>query len=471
MPEQEFDVIVIGAGPVGENVADYAQQRGLSVAIVERELVGGECSYWACMPSKALLRPTEALAAARRIPATAAAITGEIDVDGVLRQRDAFAGRWDDTDQLEWLTRNDIELVRGHARLSAERKITVTTDDGPPSILAPNRAVVVATGSRSTIPPVEGLRDTSPWDNRDITATKEIPRRLLVLGGGAVGVEMAQAFQRLGTSEVTIVEAEGRLLPDEEPFVSEELGAAFNDEGIHVIVGHSLASITRQGTDGPVTGVLDDDRTITADEILVATGRRPATDDIGLDVVGLEPGQELTTDDHMRVEGVEGDWLYAVGDVTGRAKLTHQGKYHARLLGDHLAGIEVDEAWADHVLVPRVVFTDPQVAATGLTEADARDRGIDVRTVRHDPGHVSGGALVGKGYRGMAQLVIDQGRRVVVGATFVAPGSSEMLHAATIAIASEITMDRLWHAVPAFPTVSEVWLRLQENDRRLTLFG
>jgi dihydrolipoamide dehydrogenase len=282
---------------------------------------------------------------------------------------------------------------------------------------------------------------------------------------------MAQAFRRLGASEVTIVEAEEQLLGGEEPFVGVELADAFSDEGIEVITGVALARAEREGSDGPVTGHLEDGRSIEADELLVAVGRQPATSDIGLEVVGLEPGEVLATDDHLRVQGVDGDWLYAVGDVNGRAELTHHGKYQARLLGDHLAGIDVDPAWADHDLVTRVVFTDPHVAATGLTEAQARERGVNVRAIRHDLGDLSGGRLMGKGYGGTAQLVIDQDRRVVVGATFVAPGAAELLHAASIAIASEISMARLWHAIPAFPTVSEVWLDLLENDRRLTLFG
>ncbi len=460
-----YDVIVIGAGPAGENAADYARQRGLSVAIVESDLIGGECSYWGCMPSKALLRPTEALAAVRRLPAAAAAVTGEVDVDAVLRSRDAFTSSWEDDGQAQWLASVDVEVLRGHGRLAGERVVEVTAPDGQVTRYEATKGVVIGVGSRAAVPPIPGLAEATAWDNRDVTAVKEIPDRLLVLGGGVIGVEMAQAVRRLGASEVTIIEALDGLLANEEPFVSDELVAALEADGIAVELGARAEQVARDGTDGPVTVTLAGGRELVGDELLVAVGRRAPTDDLGLETVGVEPGRGgfIEVDDHLRVPGHE--WLYVVGDANARALLTHQGKYQARLVGDALAGIEVDPAWADHAAVPRVVFTDPQIAAVGLTEGGARDAGHDVLTASFDVGHTAGGALQGTGTSGTAQLVIDRERRTILGATFVGPGVGELLHAATIAIVSEVTIDRLWHAVPAFPTISEVWLRLLEQVR------
>ena len=420
MSSDTFDVVVIGAGPAGENAADYAAQRGLSVAIVERELVGGECSYWGCMPSKALLRPTEVLAAARRIPAAAHAVDGTVDVDGVLRNRDAFVSGWDDQGQVDWLEGAGVTLVRGHGRLAGERTVEVEDEAGDVRTLTAERGVVIGVGSRAAIPPIDGLADATAWDNRDVTGMASIPDRLLVLGGGVIGVEMAQAVHRLGASQVTIVEAQDRLLATEEPFAGEELAAALRDEGIAVELGARATGASRDG--GAVSLTLDDGRTFDADEVLVAVGRRIPSDQLGLDTVGVEAGRGgfIAVDDHLRVPGH--GWLYVVGDANGRALLTHQGKYQARLVGDALAGIDVDPAWADDRAVPRIVFTDPQVAAVGRTEAQARDAGLTVTTVRHDVGHTAGGALMGEGYGGTAQLVIDTDRQVVVGATFVGPG-------------------------------------------------
>jgi pyruvate/2-oxoglutarate dehydrogenase complex dihydrolipoamide dehydrogenase (E3) component len=416
------------------------------VALVERELVGGECSYWACIPSKTLLRPGDVLAAARRVPGV---VAGHVDVPAALAWRDYMTGDWDDTGALGWLESKGIALIRGTGRLAGERTVDV---DG--RRLTARRAVVLATGTSAAIPPVPGLRESAPWDNRSATAAKEIPRRLLVLGGGAIGSEMAQAFRRLGADEVTLVEAAERLLPNEEPFAGDQVKAAFEAEGITVITGVKLTACRRNGE--TVTGTLEDGREITADEILVAVGRRPATADLGLETVGLEPGEYVQVDDQLRAQG---DWLYAVGDCNGRALLTHMGKYQARLAGDVILGKDV----AATAPVPRVTFTDPQVCAVGPTEAQARAAGIDVRVVTYPTGDVAGASTLGRDVKGTSQLVVDGSRGVVVGATFTGPGVAELLHSATIAIVGEVPLDRLWHAVPSFPTVSEVWLRLLEE--------
>src|SRR6266511_1432713 len=427
----EFDVIVIGAGPPGENAAGRSADRGFSVAIVEERLAGGECSYYGCIPSKTLIRPGDVLAAARRVPGAAEAVTGAIDVQAAFAQRDYMTNNWDDAGDLKWFDSKGIAFVRGHGRMAGPKAVEVETPEGTRRLEA-RKAVVVACGTVPLFPPIEGLADAKPWDNRDATAVKELPRRLLVLGGGAIGAEMAQAFRRLGTEEVTLVEGADRLLAREEPFAGEEVRASFEAEGITVITGARMTKVRRDGSDGPVTGTLEDGREVTADEILVAVGRRANTTDVGFDTVGLEPGRFLSVDDRLRATGIDGDWLYDVRDI------------------------------GDRVAIPRVTFTDPQVAAVGLTEAQAKERELNIRVVSYDIGAVSGAYVRGNGIHGTGQIIVDEDRRVIVGATFTGPDVQEILHAATIAIVGEVTLDTLWHAVPSFPTVSEVWLRLLE---------
>jgi pyruvate/2-oxoglutarate dehydrogenase complex dihydrolipoamide dehydrogenase (E3) component len=458
---ETFDVIVVGAGPAGEVVAGRCADGGLTVAVVERELVGGECSYWGCMPSKTLIRPGDVLMAARRVPGAAGAVTGAVDAEATFASRNRITGDWDDAGALPWLEERNIAVVRGAGRLTGERTVDVHGAAGAVRSLTARRAVVLATGTSASIPPVPGLADARPWDNRSVTAAKEVPAGLLVIGGGAIGVEMAQAFRRLGASTVTVVEVGPRLLAREEPFAGEEVRTALEAEGIAVHVGVGLANVARRG-DGPVTATLGDGTDITADEILVAAGRRPSTGDLGLETVGLEPGRFVDVDDRLRATKVSGGWLYAVGDCNGRALLTHMGKYQARIAADVILGKDATSV-AGHGVVPRITFTDPQVCAVGATEAEARQQGVDVRTVRYATGGVAGASVLGDEFPGTSQLVVDEARRVVVGATFIGPGVQELLHSATVAIAGAVTLDELWHAVPSFPTVSEVWLRLLEQ--------
>lgn len=466
--ETSYDVLVIGGGPAGENAADIAARGGLTVGLVEHELLGGECTYWACMPSKALLRPGEALDALRRVPGGRESGLGEIDVKEALARRDALASHRDDSGQVSWLEKAGVNLIRGHGRLDGERRLAVTRPDGSTEVFEADRAVVVATGSAAATPPIDGLDKTVIWDSRDVTTAKQVPRRLLVIGGGVVGTEMAQAWKWLGAEEVTVVELFDHLLSREEKFAGEELESSLTRLGIIVHTSASTQSVRRQGTDGPAIAEVEladgTMTTIEADEVLVATGRKPNTTDLGLESVGLEPGEPLEVDDHLQAKGVSGNWLYAVGDVNGRSLLTHAGKYQARIAGAHIAGLDTT-AWGDVKAATRVAFTSPEVAAVGLTETQAEEAGMKVRSVTYEIGHTAGAAVLGRGYRGTCKLVVDADRQVIVGATFVGPRVGELIHAATIAITGEVPLATLWHAVPAFPTLGEVWLRLLETYR------
>ncbi|MFE2092634.1 dihydrolipoyl dehydrogenase family protein [Streptomyces sp. NPDC059460] len=469
-----YDVVVIGAGPVGENVADRTRAAGLSTAVVETELVGGECSYWACMPSKALLRPVVARADARKVPGLSEAVQGPLDAAAVLAHRDEYASHWKDDGQVAWLGRIGADLYRGQGRLTGTKAVSVTGPDGSEHRLTARHAVAVCTGSRAVVPDLPGVADARPWTSREATSAKEVPGRLVIVGGGVVGVEMATVWQALGAHVTMLIRGKG-LLPKMEPFAGELVAEALTEAGADIRTGVSATSVRRAGPDGPVTVELDNGERIETDEILFATGRAPRTDDLGLETVELKPGSWLKVDDSCRVEG--SNWLYAVGDVNHRALLTHQGKYQARIAGAAIAARAQGtaplstERWgahaatADHAAVPQVVFTDPEAASVGLTLAAAERAGHRVRAVDHDLAAVAGSGLYADGYRGRARMIVDLDREIVLGVTFVGPGIGELLHSATVAVAGEVPIDRLWHAVPAYPTISEVWLRLLEAYR------
>ena len=471
-PEQTYDVIVLGAGSTGENVADIAVRGGLTAVLVEAELVGGDCSYWACMPSKALLRGTEVLAEARAVRGAAAAVTGRQDVAATLARRDSFAANWDDAGQVGWVHGAGIDLVRGTGRLIGTKRVAVTLPDGGEQVLVARHAVAVCTGSRAAIPAVEGLADVRPWTSREATSAQTVPGRLIVIGGGYVGCEMATAWQALGSS-VTLLARGDRLLPGLEPAAGEAVEESLRKAGVDVQLCADVRSARRE--DGQVV-VTTTDGDVRGDEVLIATGRAARTEDLGLDVVGMERAGYLEVDEDLRVSGVDGCWLYAVGDVNGRQLLTHMGKYQARQAGNAIVararGEDVDltpwsphVATADRLATPSVVFTDPQVASVGLTSAQAADAGRPHRVVQYDIGHVAGAGLFADGYSGTAIAVVDPEREVLLGVTFVGPAVAELLQAATIAVVGEVPLSRLWHAVPAFPTISEVWLRLLETYR------
>ncbi|WP_412162810.1 dihydrolipoyl dehydrogenase family protein [Curtobacterium flaccumfaciens] len=467
MTESAYDLIVIGAGAAGENAADYAHKRGLSVAIVESELVGGECSYWACMPSKALLRSGHALAAAKRLDGAKQAVTGAVSAERVLARRNAFTSKWKDHGQVAWLRSADIPLIRGHARITGRNQIEV---DG--ATYSARAAVVIATGSLHALPDVPGLAEAKPWGTREGTSAQSVPESLLVIGGGVAGTELATAWASLG-SKVTLV-ARHTLLGGMEPFAGELVAVGMRELGVDVRTDVTPKRVSRDDS-GMVTAQLEDGTTVVTQEVLAATGRSPHTRDLGLDAVGLTPGEWLHVDDTMLVEGT--DWLYAVGDVNNRALLTHQGKYQARAAGEaiaarHLGTALQDAPWgthvatADHAAVPQVTFTDPEVASVGLTEAAAREQGFTIRAVQYELGHVAGASLQADGYSGHAKMIVDEDRGVLLGVTFVGQDVAEMLHAATVAVAGEVPIDRLWHAVPAYPTMNEIWLRLLETYGR-----
>ena len=449
----EFDVVVIAAGPAGEVAAGRLGEAGLSVAIVEEHLVGGECSYYACMPSKALLRPGELLAEVGRVPGAREAVTGRLDVEAVLARRDEVIHDLDDSVQLPWLEQRNVTLVRGRGRLEGERLVRVGE-----RLLEAREAVIVATGSGAAIPPIPGLRESAHWTNREATTAKTVPVRLVILGGGVVGVEMAQAWSSLG-SQVTLIEMLPRLLPREEPFASAQVAEALRERGVDVRTGARAAAVRREG--GEVVVTLEDGEDVRGDELPVAVGRRPLTGDVGLEMVGLEPGRFIEVDDSMRAIGF--DWLYAIGDVNGRVLLTHMGKYQARVAAEQILGRDVRVRDAAHgALSPRVVFSDPQVAAVGHTLESAEQAGLHVRAIDQPTSGNAGGSFYGRNAAGTARLVIDDDSGIVVGATFTGADIAEFVHAATIAIVGQVTIDELWHAVPSFPTRSEVWLRLLE---------
>jgi dihydrolipoamide dehydrogenase len=452
MGTTEFDAIVLGAGAPGEVCAGRLADGGMSVAIVEQHLVGGECSYYACMPSKALLRPSDLLAEAQRVPGIT--VDERLDPRAVLARRDEVIHDRDDSGQLPWLEERGIELFRGSGTLDGERRVRVGDD-----LLSARRAIVVATGSGAAMPPIDGLDSARPWNNREGTTSKHVPESMIVLGAGPVGCELSQAWSSLGC-RVTLIEGGHRVLAREEPFAGEEVGEALREQhGVDVRTGTKATRVSRNGD--VVTVELDDGNAVAAAEILVAVGRKPRTAEIGLESVQIEPGEHgfLDTDHRLRVS--ERDWLYAVGDVSGRALFTHMGKYQAWVAAENILGREVAVA-AEDIGSPRVTFTDPQVGAVGKTLAQAREAGIDAKAIDVPTDGTAGASFQGKETGGTSRLVVDEKRKVIVGATFTGFETADFLHAATIAIVGEVPLQRLRHAVAAYPSRSEIWLKLLE---------
>lgn len=452
MSIHEFDVVVIGAGPAGEVFAGQSADAGLRTALVEQHLVAGECSYYACMPSKALLRPGEVLDEGRRMAGVKQMLGGSLDAEAVLARRDEVIHNLDDSSQLQWLQDREIELFRGSGVICGEREVRIGEE-----VLVARRAVAIATGSSASIPPVPGLAEAPIWNNRQGTTAETVPESLIILGGGPVGCELAQAWSSLG-SKVTLFEPEERVLIHEEPFAGDQVDRSLREmHGVDLITGIRVDEV--RSSDRGIT-VSAGGRDYTARELLVATGRRPRTDRIGLESIGIDSGGPLETDDSYRVEGH--DWLFAVGDVNGRAPLTHMGKYQAWVGVQSILGHEPGNR-AEPAGSPRVTFTNPQVAAVGKTLAQALDEGIDAMAIDVSSDSTAGASFVGKGVEGTCRLVVDRSTGLIAGATFTGFEVAEWLHAATIAIIGEVPVGELRHAVAAFPTRSEIWLRLSEK--------
>ncbi|KAI7257984.1 hypothetical protein KC343_g8917 [Hortaea werneckii] len=474
LPFSTFDVIFIGSGWAPRIATPRLVREGISCLVIESELVGGECPFWACAPSKALLRPQEALSSTASVGGARERLQSDhgVEVLSTFRRRDGFTGAWDDLGHfVPAIESAGGHVTRGHAKILAPKKVEVTPHVGDPVELEANLAVVIGTGSEAVMPDIPGLLEANPWTPRDATSSKSVPEHLIVMGGGAVGAEMATAYLSFG-AKITLVHSSPEILPAIDAPAGKLVREALEKSGAVVRVRARITEVQR-GPDQRVKATLSDGSTITGSELLVAAGRTGRHRDLGLDNVGLAPkGRWIDVDDDLKVKGIDGDWLYAVGDVNGRALFSHSSKYHGRAVANtiiakakgqiakgHGIAWPLGKAHADNVATPQVIFTNPSVGSVGLTRKAAEKKGIEIREVV-SPSLTFGGMVRADGQEpGWAQWILDKEDRIL-GATFVGTEAEDLLHANTVAVVGGMTVQQMAHAIPCFPTMSEVYLNL-----------
>jgi pyruvate/2-oxoglutarate dehydrogenase complex dihydrolipoamide dehydrogenase (E3) component len=441
---RSVDVVVLGLGPGGEDLAARLAGAGLDVVGVERELVGGECPYWGCIPSKMVIRAAGTLAEGRRVAEMAGSADVHPDFSRVAtRIRDEATDDWNDEVAAERLEKSGATLVRGVGRITGRAQVSVGEH-----VLNVSRAIVLATGTEPVTPPVSGLDGLPYWTNREALENTAAPASLLVLGGGAIGLELAQAYARFGT-HVTVVEAGERLLAMEEPEAGELLADVLVRDGLSLYVGARAEHASHDGERFALR--IDDGREITAERLLVATGRRPGVHDIGLDLIGLDPDERLDVDEHLRVRGTTGGVaVLAIGDVAGKGAFTHVAMYHSTIAARTILG--EDGPGAEYSALPRVTFTDPEVGAVGMTEQQAREAGLEVRTGTAQVPSTARGWIHQAGNDGFIKLVADADRAVLVGATSAGPSGGEVMGALAVAVRAAVPISTLRHSMYAYPT-------------------
>jgi pyruvate/2-oxoglutarate dehydrogenase complex dihydrolipoamide dehydrogenase (E3) component len=443
---QDCDVVVLGLGPGGEYAARKLAEAGLDVVGVEEALVGGECPFWGCTPSKLMVRPAELLAEARRVDALAghAEVTPEWSKVAA-RIREANHD-WTDSQHADPLAEAGMRLVRGHGRLAGPGVVRVATEGGDVELVA-RRGVVLNTGTEPLRPPIDGLDATPYWTNREVMKVTEVPETLAVIGGGANGLELAQVFARYG-AKVTLLEQSVRIAAAEEPEASAVLTRVFRAEGIDVRVGVQIRRVDHDGRFLIAVRHEQDEDIVVADQLLVATGRQPHLRDIGLETVGLDPSaKSIETDELLRA----GERLWAIGDITGKGAFTHVSRYQAGIVVRDL--LDHDRRTADYHAVSRVIFTDPELGAVGLTEAQAREQGLDVMVSVADVAKSSRGWIQGPETAGVVKLVADASRGVLVGATVVSPYGGEVVGMLVTAVHAAVPLDTLRGMSFAYPTL------------------